>query len=144
MIISPQDLLLKNIKYKLEEIRDLLRVVNSHWGYEDHIYRFYHQSYEVFTIQKTTEKIINLLRSLAPERFSFNRFFEEIFIEGTGKKFKYSYNKNWTQITRPIVEAFFHAKFFLEMAFKYGTELAESPKLMPSGFAALLYFYNLR
>lgn len=132
---SPKDILLKNIKYKFEDIRDLLKVVNSPWGYEDLIYRFYHQSYEVITIQNITEKIVNLLRSLAPEGCSFNRFFKEIFVEATGKKIENSNNKNWTQITRPIVEAFFHAKYFLEMAFKYGSELAESPKLMPSGWA---------
>lgn len=46
--------------------------------------------------------------------------------------------------TRPIVEAFFHARFFVEMAVKYGSELTEPPQPMPGGWAALLYLYDLR
>ena len=139
-----QDILLKNIKSNLEEIRNLLELIKSHWVYEDHVYRFYHQSYEIFPLQKITEDIVNLLRSLATEGCTINRFFDEIFKEGTGVMFEDSYNKNWTQKTRPIVEAFLHAKFFLEMAFKYGSELVKAPEILPSGWAALLYFYNLR
>lgn len=41
-------------------------------------------------------------------------------------------------------EAFFHARFFLKMAVKYGEELDEAPSTLPSGWAALLYLYNLR
>jgi hypothetical protein len=43
-----------------------------------------------------------------------------------------------------IVEAFFHARSFLEMAVKYGRDLEYPPKLMPSGGVALLHLYNLR
>ncbi len=46
--------------------------------------------------------------------------------------------------TRPFLEAFFHAKFFLEMAVKYGRKLEEVPEMLPSDWAAFLYFYNLR
>ena len=31
-------------------------------------------------------------------------------------------NQRWTEATRPIVEAFFHARYFLEMVCKYGAE----------------------
>ena len=57
---------------------------------------------------------------------------------------KTAHNKDWTTHTRPFVEAFFHAKFFLEMAVKYGNEMKEAPEMLPSGWAALLYFYNMR
>jgi hypothetical protein len=43
-----------------------------------------------------------------------------------------------------MLEAFFHARYFLEMAVKYGRELELPPTLLPSGWAALLYLYNLR
>ena len=46
--------------------------------------------------------------------------------------------------TRVFLEAFFHARFFLEMAVKYGKELPASPTLLPSGWAALLCLYNIR
>jgi hypothetical protein len=45
---------------------------------------------------------------------------------------------------RPIVEAFFHAKFMLTMAVKYGKKLKEAPNMLPSGWAALLYLYKMR
>jgi len=36
-----------------------------------------------------------------------------------------------------IVEAFFHAHYFLRMAGKYGCELDEAPQALPSGWAAV-------
>jgi hypothetical protein len=41
------------------------------------------------------------------------------------------------------VEAFFHARFFLEMAVRYAS-LDSPPRPLPSGYAALLYLYRLR
>ncbi len=115
--------LFKNLKAKLPALEELLKTCSSHWGYEDPVYRFYHQSYKVYYLQGSTMEIIK---------------------KGTGKKFKQEDNKNWLPITRPIAEAFFHARYFLEMAVKYGRELKYPPRLMPSGWAALLYLYNLR
>jgi hypothetical protein len=43
-----------------------------------------------------------------------------------------------------MLEAFWHARFFVEMAVKYGRELEEPPSTLPSGWAALLYLYDLR
>lgn len=43
-----------------------------------------------------------------------------------------------------MVEAFFHARFMLEMAVKYGQALEEPPTSLPSGWAAFLYLYDLR
>jgi hypothetical protein len=44
----------------------------------------------------------------------------------------------------PILEAFFHARYFLEMACRYGRELEHPPNLLPSGWASVLYLYALR
>lgn len=50
---------------------------------------------------------------------------------------------DWTRITRAILEAFFHARFFLEMAVRYADlDAPHSP--LPSGYAKLLYLYGLR
>ena len=46
-------------------------------------------------------------------------------------------------MTRPILEAFFHARFFLEMAVRHA-HLESPPSPLPSGYAALLYLYGLR
>jgi hypothetical protein len=137
--------LLNNIKKVLPELKELLEKVNGHWYYEDSIYRFYHQSYQVYHIQGLTQDIIEKLNSLAPDGVKPNSFLEEILKEGgSGKTFQDSHNKNWLKHTRPMLEAFFHAKYFLEMAVKYGEKLDEAPTCLPSGWAGLLYFYNLR
>ncbi|MBI2564953.1 hypothetical protein HYV79_03105 [Candidatus Woesearchaeota archaeon] len=76
------------------------------------------------------------------ERFSeheLNTLYKNIISEGTGKQFDLSHNKNWLVHTRPILEAFFfYAKYFLEMAVKYG-KIDKIPDYLPSGLAA--YFF---
>lgn len=139
-----QEELFLNIKNNIVFLEELLQKYQDHWNYEDMIYRFYHQSFKCYYIQSITTNIITVLKGLAPKDVKFNNFFEEIFVEGTGKKFSTDDNVNWTKITRPMIEAFFHAKYFLEMAVKYGKELEKAPEYLPSGWAALLYFYNLR
>ena len=137
--------LLANIKAKLPELEMLLEEMSSHWVYEDSIYRFYHHSFKVYGLQDITRRIVDALKDLAPEGKSFCREFEEIIEAGAGaKRFVPEHNENWTHHTRPFVEAFFHARFFLEMVVKYGKELEEPPDMLPSGWAAVLCLYGLR
>lgn len=137
--------LLANIKANLSVLETLLEEINSHWGYEDSIYRFYHHSFKVYGLQNNTRRIVDALRGLAPEGRSLCKEFEEIIKEGAGgKAFEYEHNEKWTHHTRPFVEAFFHAKFFLEMVVKYGKEMEDPPEMLPSGWAAVLCLYNLR
>jgi hypothetical protein len=72
-----------------------------------------------------------------------NEWFLEIVALGTGHEFSLEHNSRWTEVTRPILEAFFHARFFPEMAVRYAT-LNSPPRPLPSGYAALLYLYGLR
>src|SRR3954465_11708291 len=137
------DVLLKNIKRDLVELTRLHDDVASHWSEEDLVYRFYHQSFKVFRIQALTISIVDALHALLPET-PLNEWFMTIVAEGTGKEFKTNGNRNWTVTTRPLLEAFFHANYFLRMAVKYGNELDEAPSPLPSGWAGLLYLYNLR
>ena len=137
--------LLTNIQARWSELAELLEEINSHWVYEDQVYRFYHQSFKVYALQTETKRIVEALRSVAPSGTTFSPMFEEIYQAGaSGKQFEIKHNKRWTVHTRVFLEAFFHAKFFLEMAVKYGKELRASPTTLPSGWAALLCLYNLR
>jgi hypothetical protein len=137
--------ILKKIKERLPELEAMLESVSGPWGYEDPVYRFYHQSFKVYGVQKQTRKIADLLRSLAPEGCVPRQFFEEIMAAGAaGKEFERSHNREWTKQTRPMLEAFFHARYFLEMAVKYGKELDELPPFLPPGWAALCALYGLR
>ena len=133
--------LLRNIKEGLPELEALFDRVRK---LEDEVYRFYHQSFKVYWLQGRTQEIVDALWKLAPEGCEMNRMYKQILEEGTGKTFEMSHNREWMKQTRPMVEAFFHTKYFLEMAVKYGNELEEAPTCLPSGWAALLYLYELR
>lgn len=135
--------LFNNLKASVGDLEKLLEEYSSHWGYEDRVYRFYHQSFKVYGLQEATGAIVAALQALAPER-KLNDWFTQIVKDGTGKTFEQQHNRRWLEVTRPIVEAFFHARYFLEMAVRYGKELKAPPRTMPSGWAALLYLYNLR
>jgi hypothetical protein len=97
-------------------------------------------------LQEFTVEIVEVLKSLSPneDKNDINKDFIEILNEGTGKVWEHSHNQEWSKHCRPILEAFFHAKYFLEMAVKYGKELEEAPSCLPSGWAGLLYLYKLR
>jgi hypothetical protein len=135
--------LLTAIKDALPRLEKLWERSNSHWGYEDPVYRFYHQSMKVYFVQNQTAEIVQALRDLAPH-LPLNPWFEQIVDEGSAGQFSPEVNERWLEETRPILEAFFQARFFLDMACRYGRELTETPDSLPSGWAALLYLYGLR
>ena len=135
--------LLAAIKTALPRLEQLWQRTNDHWGYEDPVYRFYHQSFKVYQLQPVIGEIVQALQSLAPH-LPLNPWFAQIVAEGTAGEFSMEVNQRWLEDTRPIVEAFFHARYFLEMVCKYGQELEEPPNSLPSGWAAVLYLYGLR
>ena len=135
--------LLAALRGSLPRLKELLEEASSHWGYEDPVYRLYHQSWKVYGLQHRTLEIVKELQALAPGR-ALNAWFRAIVEEGTAKKLAPEDNQRWLEVTRPIVEAFFHARYFLEMAVRYGTELDRPPSVLPSGWAAFLYLYDLR
>ena len=135
--------LLDAIKAKLPELASLLDHARSMWVYEDFVYRFYHGSFKVYGVQLTTLRIFEKLRGLLPD-VPLNDRFLRIVADGTRKEFTPDANQSWEATTRPLLEAFFHARYFLKMAVKYGVELPEPPSTLPSGWAGLLYLYNLR
>jgi len=135
--------LFRNLKAGLPDLVVLLEEVSSHWGYEDPLYRFYHQSSKLYEVQNSTLHIVAALKALLPER-QMNAWFRGIVSAGTGKDFDVSHNQRWLAETRPIVEAFFHARYFLEMAVRYGSTLDAPPNRLPSGWASILYLYDLR
>lgn len=135
--------LLGMAKERLSRLKTLLAEMSSHWGYEDPIYRLYHHSFKVYAIQAKTQQVMTELQALAPH-LKLNADFVRIIAEGTGKSFEKKHNENWLQHTRPMVEAFFHAKHALEMVCKYAEGLSEPPQTLPSGWATVLSLYNLR
>jgi hypothetical protein len=141
---SSVELLFANIKKELPRLTALLDDVNKDGNYDDCVYRFYHQSFKVFRTQRLTVTMVEALKRLLPDR-ELNAWFMQIYEQGTGKKFDpQKDNRNWLPATRPILEAFFHAKYFLEMVVKFGNALDSPPGMLPFGWGAVLYLYNLR
>lgn len=113
--------------------------------YEDGIYRFYHHSFKVYQLQDYTSRAAEIFNHIA-EAID-NRLcerFEQIVAAGTGLAWEPTHNHDWTLHTRPIVEAFLHAKYFLEMMIKYGRAMERSQNMLPTGWAAILELYNQR
>ena len=133
--------LLGRLKEHKSELEEALKSMDDRW-HEDHFYPYYHGSFKVYSAQSTTARAVKLLRKLLPER-ELNPMFERLVQEDTGKVFQIEHKDDWERLMRPMLEAFSHAKLRIEMAVRY-TELNEPPKPMPSGYAALLYLYNMR
>ena len=135
--------LLDAIKDKLPELERLLTPFAG--DYEDGIYRFYHQSFKVYHLQDYTTRATELFKGIAKTTNSIlcSRY-GEIVAQGTGAHFETDHNRHWTLHTRPILEAFFHAKYFVEMMLKYGHDLESAPTSLPSGWAAILELFQQR
>jgi hypothetical protein len=135
--------LLQSLKNDLPALEKLLEEAESHWGFEDPFYRFYHQSFKVYHLQDLTARIVEALRKHDQGK-GLNSWFLEIVTQGTGQTFTTEANRDWTNRARPILEAFFHAKTFLALGVQYTKSLDHAPQMMPSGWAAVLYLYNAR
>src|ERR1700724_178685 len=101
--------LLDIIKAKLLELERLHAAFQG--MYEDGVYRFYHHSLKVYQLQDFTLKAIEAFREIgkATDNELCARL-RQIVDAGTGKEWESDHNRNWVLHTRPIVEAFLHAK----------------------------------
>ena len=102
--------LFKQLQKNLPALEELLSRSNDHWGYEDPIYRFYHQSFKVYDLQRQTLEIVEKLREIAPTP-ALNEWFEQIVNQGTGKSFVPQHNRDWLTVTRPILGILSRALF---------------------------------
>lgn len=135
--------LLTAIKQRLPQLEQLLKSMEA--DYEDRLYRYYHQSFKVYGLQEYTRHAAALFSGIGAQiGRPFCDEFQIILTEGTGIEFTLEHNQDWPRHTRPQVEAFLHAKYFTEMMVRYGRELEAAPRLLPSGWAAILSLYNLR
>ncbi len=143
--------LLGNIKREMPNLERILEQITrtNLWGEEDLVYRFYHESKKGYYIQGLTQTIYSALERISPHQEGEkipDPYYRQIISEGmTGREHKNEDNQNWAQICRPMLEAFWHSKYFLEMAIKYGKAYPEVPKQrIKSGWAALLELYGLK
>ena len=138
-----RDKLFKNLMKYSKEVEDLRERIEH--PYEDRIYRFYHHSSKVYWVQDYTINIIKLLKKINPHKDKhFCTFFTEIIMDGTGREWKVEHNSEWGKNTRPIVEAFLHCKYFLDMISKTIKIEKGHTGFISSGWAAVLELYDLR
>jgi hypothetical protein len=135
--------LLEAIKAHLPELENCLEGMIR--AYEDRLYRLYYQSFKVYDVQNHTAHALNVFRQIAQAVDGrLSAWFEEIVAQGMGVQFDMEHNKNWLVHTCPIVEAFLHAKYFVEMMVKYGRTMDMVGQSLPSGWAAILVLYTQR
>jgi hypothetical protein len=135
--------LLGNIKAHLPQLKKLRDKIDT-WDSEDLIYRFYHGSFKVYYLQGRTRSIVELISRIKPKECTLDSLFCSTIERGIRLEWDISHNKDWEKWTRPILESYFHARYFLDMMIKYGEELEDDVQLLPSGWAAVLCLYNLR
>jgi hypothetical protein len=75
-----------------------------------------------------------------PPNFEYARIVEA----GTAHHFSATTDENWEVETKPILEAFWHTKYFINMMVKYGRELETVEMMVQPGMAAVLYLFELR
>lgn len=132
--------LLANLKEHRSELVELLDSVSGR-RYEDVVYRFYSGSCKVYEVQYNTDTIVEALRKVAPKGIPLSPLFERIYQAGVSAK---QIDTEISERGKLILEAFLHARYFLEMAVKYGDELQDQPAYLPHGWAAVLCLYQIR
>jgi len=144
MLQERMDALLARIKQRLPELEELLAEIEDLWGEEDGVYRFYHQSFKVFDLQEFVKRVFKLIEEIGGADDPPCEWYYQIVKEGTEHNFNETTNAEWLRQTRPILEAFWHTKYFLSMMVKYAKTLESAPRALPSGWAAVLCLFELR
>ena len=127
---------------QLPRLRELL--AQTERSYLHHLMsKFYRQGCALYEHQAMTEEMVSALASIAPEGHGFCIQFQEIIRLGTGREFKLEDNNHWTERAGAIVQAFLHARYFLEMAVRYATELSDPPERLPSGWCAMCNLFDI-
>jgi len=140
----PDEPLVKNLNAQMPLLKELLEEADGHWGFENWFYRYYYGSFKVYHAQDLTLRIVEALKSLMPDR-ELDSDFTAIVAKGTGKEWTEEHNQRWTQETLPIIDAAFHAIYFLRLAVKYGEQFDAPPEHgLPNGYAALMVLYGIR
>lgn len=134
--------LLVNIKSEKDTIDKLVSSFEK--SEPEFIYRFYHQSFKVFGYKELIRYTVQFLEKLAPESSSLNDWYRGIIDLGLDKDFNDSTNDNWLNETQPLLEAFWHTKFFVKQMKSSVERLETAPETLPYDWAAVLYLYDLR
>ena len=82
---------------------------------------------------------MQFLKKLAPDTSKLNEWFQEITDLGLDRDFTDSTNENWLRETQPLLEAFWHTKFFVTQMKSSAASLETAPEILPYDWAAVLF-----
>ncbi len=136
------EMLLANIRSEKDTIDNLVSSFKK--SEPEFIYRFYHQSFKVFGYKELIRYSVKFLEKLAPESSQLNSWYRGIVDLGLDKGFNDSTNDNWLAETQPLLEAFWHTKFFVTQMKSSAESLETAPEILPYNWASVLYLYDLR
>jgi hypothetical protein len=111
------------IKTRLQELEELARDLEE--AVEDGIYRFYHGSNKVFFLQSPVKAAFSLIKEIGGEDDPPNFEYARIVEAGTAHQFSETTNANWEAETKPILEAFWHTKYFIKQATRKNGQMAQ-------------------
>lgn len=129
--------LLAQLREAHDDLKQLLKKMESHWEVEDLVYRFYHHSAKVHYAAELGNEVFDRLLSVVP----WGHRECPVFIRRLRARCRRG--RTWRR-ARADIELMLHAHYFLKMAVKYGKKYRRGPNPMPSGYAALMYLYGLR
>jgi hypothetical protein len=115
------DSLFLRIKSRLPELEETARDLEE--AEEDGVYRLYHGSNKVFFLQSPVRAAFSLIKEIGGENDPPNFEYAQILEAGTAHQFSETTNANWESETTPVLEAFWHTKYFIQMMVKYAKEL---------------------
>jgi hypothetical protein len=143
-----EEKLVRNIKERLPKLQNLLHEVEGEKGIRDGVYYFYFDRWNrplkvLGLAQPLTQEIVAALTELSPEG-RLNKSFSDIVTAGIGHRFKLADNKHWPQSGRAVLEALFHAHFFLRMVCEYGKDIEDPADVTESGWDAVRCLYDLK
>jgi hypothetical protein len=135
--------LLTNIKSNLNIVEPL--VASFRKSEPEFIYRFYHQSFKVFGYKELVRFSVNFFEKISPSSRPLNTWYRSIIDKGLANEFNVeTTNQNWLQEVQPLLEAFWHSKYFTEQMLSSATTLETAPQTLPYDWAAVLYLFDLR
>jgi hypothetical protein len=136
-------LLLANIKEQRASIIELTERFER--GEFDAQYRFYHQSFKVYSRKHEIGLAQELFKRCAPDGRAVHPWYEHILALAMSREFIMPYsNENWLTEATPILTAWHQTLTFLR-ALRWSAEhLDASPQLLPDQWALSLYLFDCR
>lgn len=135
--------MLANIKSNIDVVESLAGSFRK--SEPEFIYRFYHQSFKVYGYKHLIKYSVDFYEKISPESRPLNAWFKSIVDDGLAREFDSdATNQNWLQEVQPLLEAFWHSKYFSEQMLSVALTLDTAPEILPFDWAAVLYLYDLR